>query len=315
MVVACTPESLEPTWPEAFGYLAPEVHGIEIGARGFPYIPVEIDGKRLELLLDTGNMVGISLSSASFDRLGLSADRSYERLSSAGKPSGRLRVAEAVDAVVLGHDLGPVPVYELDDSTLPGLVGPDSLPVGHFTLDYASRKMGSSQRRLPDAAPGFRRLDLQRSSRHPRLVLVRGEVEGREVLIELDTGKSRTVIHPELASRLGLARNRHGVVIESLRLGDLELAVKSAKEVDQTGIETGLPEPILLGLGSDVLSRFVWTVDYDGGALWIPVSAHYLSRARSHALQPPSISSRPWPRAISQVPAVSFVSAGRPSSS
>jgi hypothetical protein len=36
----------------------------------------------------------------------------------------------------------------------------------------------------------------------------------------------------------------------------------------------GLPEAILLGLKSDVLSRFVWTVDYDGGALWIPVSAH-----------------------------------------
>jgi hypothetical protein len=47
--------------------------------------------------------------------------------------------------------------------------------------------------------------------------------------MELDTGKSRTVINPELE------------------------------------------DPILVGVGSDVLSQFVWTVDYDAGTLWIPV--------------------------------------------
>ena len=48
--------------------------------------------------------------------------------------------------------------------------------------------------------------------------------------------------------------------------------VPSAKEVDQTAIDPSLPEPIVAGLGSDVLSRFVWTVDYEAGVLWIPAA-------------------------------------------
>lgn len=40
--------------------------------------------------------------------------------------------------------------------------------------------------------------------------------------------------------------------------------------VDQTGIDPDLPEQILAGVGSDILSRFVWTVDYASGSIWIP---------------------------------------------
>ncbi|NIR50999.1 hypothetical protein GWO43_20530 [candidate division KSB1 bacterium] len=104
------------------------------------------------------------------------------------------------------------------------------------------------------------------------LILVRGTIEDREVLLELDTGKSRTVINPTLASALALERRPQGVTINSLRIGDLSFEVLSAKEVDQTAIDPDLPQPILAGVGSDILSRFVWTVDYDAGVLWIPVS-------------------------------------------
>ena len=41
-------------------------------------------------------------------------------------------------------------------------------------------------------------------------------------------------------------------------------AAQRATELDPT-----LAEPILVGVGSDLLSRFVWTVDYRRGALWL----------------------------------------------
>ena len=63
-----------------------------------------------------------------------------------------------------------------------------------------------------------------------------------------------------------------GVAIDRLRIGDLSFEVPSAKEVDQTAIDPSLPEPILAGIGSDILSRFVWTVDYEAGVLWIPAT-------------------------------------------
>lgn len=224
------------------------------------------------LPFDTGNMVGLSVSSELFDQLGLTAVGHYERVNSAGEPIATLRVADADDVSVLGRDLGARRVYELDHPSLSGLVGPTLLEGGHFTLDYRSRKMGLGTGNLPDSVPGFQQVPLVRSSRHPMLILVRGTIEGRRVLFELDTGKSRTVIHPALSSELALKRGAQGVAITTLRIGDLSFEVRSAKEVDQTAIDPSLPEPILAGVGSDILSRFVWTVDYEAGALWIPAS-------------------------------------------
>lgn len=246
------------------------MHPVDIGDFGYPYVPVRVADTRLELPFDTGNMGGISVSSELFDQMGLTADASYDSLSSSGEVVATSRVARGVEVSMLGRDLGPVPVYELQHPSLPGLAGPTLLGGGHFTLDYAARKMALAPGTLPDAVPGFRKIPLVRSAEHPMLILVRGTIEGRSIVIELDTGKSRTVINPGLASDLGLERGRRGVAIDSLRIGHLSFEVPSAKEVDQTAIDPGLPEQILAGVGSDLLSRFVWTVDYEAGLLWIP---------------------------------------------
>jgi hypothetical protein len=236
------------------------------------------------LPFDTGNMIGVSVSSALFEQLGMTATDSYNRLNAAGEFVASLRVADNIDVSVLGRDLGPTRVYELDHPGLPGLIGPAIVASGHFTLDYASRRIGLGAAPLPDALPGFRRIPLLRSSRHPSLILVQGTIEGHEVLLELDTGKSRTVINPTLASELALERRPRGVAIRDLRIGDLSMEVPSAKEVDQTGIDPALPEPILAGIGSDILSRFVWTVDYEAGVLWIPVSWQPARTSLEHGL-------------------------------
>lgn len=259
-------------WIEAFGYGEAAVHSVDIGDFGFPHVAVRIGDTRLRLPFDTGNTVGLSVSSALFNQLQLTAEDHYDRLNSAGESVATLRVAHAREVSVLGRDVGPTRIYELDHPSLAGLVGPDLIGGGHFTIDYSSRRMAVGSGSLPDAVPGFRQVPLVRSNRHPTLILVRGTVEDREVLIELDTGKSRTVINPVLSSDLGLRRDARGVAIEHLRIGDLLFEVPSAKEVDQSAIDTSLPEPILAGVGSDVLSRFVWTVDYEAGLLWIPVT-------------------------------------------
>lgn len=268
----CMPPSMTPDWVEAFGYTEAELHTLDVRDFGFPYVPVRIGGTRVKLPFDTGNMVGLSVSSELFDQLGLRADGHYNRVNSAGETTATLRVGEADEVSILGRALDSTPIYEVDHPTLPGLVGPTLLEGGHFTLDYRSGKIGVSSRDLPDSIPGFRPVALVRSSRHPRLILVRGTIEGRTALIELDTGKSRTVINPVLSSELALERGSDGVTINRLGIGDLSFEVRSAKEVDQTGIDPSLPDPILAGVGSDILSRFVWTVDYDAGVLWIPAT-------------------------------------------
>jgi hypothetical protein len=257
-------------WTEAFGYSPADIHSVEIGEFGYPYVPVKIGDDTVVLPLDTGNMVGISVSGRLFDDLELTTAETYNRLNSAGRKVATLRVSRPRKVMALGTELAPQPIYELEHPTLPGLLGPQFLAGRHFTLDYTSRRIGIADGPLPEEIPGFRALPLVRSGRHPSLILVHGILHGRRVLMELDTGKSRTVVHPGLAADLELAERPRGVHVERLTLGDLSFKVLSAKLVDQTAIDPDLPEPIRVGVGSDILSKVVWTVDDASGLLWIP---------------------------------------------
>jgi len=96
------------------------------------------------------------------------------------------------------------------------------------------------------------------------MLVVRGAVNGEPVLIQLDTGKSRTCVDPAFAARLGLPPAPDGVSIRELSLGGVSFLVSSAKRVSFSGISQDLPEPIAVGIGSDVLARLLLTVDYPG---------------------------------------------------
>jgi len=261
-----------PEWQRLFGYSPTEVHAIETGDFGYPYVPVNIGDDTIMLAFDTGNMVGISVNTAIFDRLGIIDVGAVDRLSGSGDVVETSRIGQSIKVAVLGHDLGLKKIYELRHTTLTGLVGPEFLDGAHFTLDYRNRLMAAAFSALGDTIEGYHAVPLVRTRRHPTLILVRGTVEGREVLIELDTGKSRTVINPELARTLGLEQKPRGVRINDIRIGTLSFEIPGAKEVDQTGIDTGSSERILAGVGSDVLSQIVWTVDYKSGVLWLPDS-------------------------------------------
>jgi len=259
-----------PDWHQSFGYSPTEIHAIDIGDFGYPFLPVIIGDDMITLAFDTGNMVGISLNPALFDRLSISEVGTLDRLSGSGEVVETSRIGQSKKVVVLGYDLGVKKIYELNHTTLTGLVGPQFLDGAHFTLDYRARRMAAAFSPLGDTIDGYHAVPLVRSIRHPTLILVRGTVEGRQILIELDTGKSRTVINPELAQTLELEQNPRGVRIDDFQIGKLSFEIPSAKEVDQAGIETGSSERILAGVGSDVLSQIVWTVDYKSGVLWLP---------------------------------------------
>lgn len=272
LMAGCRSLEREPGWIEAFGYAPEEVVPIEIGSYRYPYVPVTVAGDSLMLVFDTGNMVGISVSSELFDRLGLRSDGSWTSLSSAGEVRGTYRFADGVSVARVGEEQRLTRVYESGFHDVAGLFGPGDLGGHRFTVDYGSRSLAVSTEGGPEVVPGFQAIPLVRSDRHPKLILVRGTIEGHPVLIQLDTGKSRTVVDPDLAVELGLARAPQGFAIRSLTIGNLEFRIRSAKEVDLTALDAELPERILVGVGSDILSRFAWTVDYDAGLLWIPSS-------------------------------------------
>jgi len=76
-------------------------------------------------------------------------------------------------------------------------------------------------------------------------------------------------VDPALAARLGLPPAPDGVSIRELSLGGVSFLVSSAKRVSFSGISQDLPEPIAVGIGSDVLARLLLTVDYPGRRAFI----------------------------------------------
>jgi hypothetical protein len=267
------PERL-PDWVAALGYGDEDLIPIHTGRFGYPYVLVTVNGVPFDLPFDTGNMVGISLRPEGIERLGLPLAESWDRLSSDGRVVGTYSSYSGATVEVWGEVWRDELVFEFDDPDLPGLLGPQHLLGKRYTLDYGAGLMAISEHPLTtDEKAGLESVPLVDSQANPGLVLFHGQVHGRRVLIQADTGKSRCTIDPQLAGELRLQENEHGFRIEELHVGSHTFEVRSAKAVNLRPIDDSLEDPILLGIGSDVLSRIPITVDYIGGRLLLPVAA------------------------------------------
>jgi len=258
-----------PEWRAVFGYAPESVHRFEVRDFGYPFVPVVLRRDTLWLPFDTGNMVGLSVETNMFHSLGLPCSDQWGRLDSAGQLISSGCIAHGSEVKVFGVVHDSVSVYELSNEVLPGLVGPGMIPGDRFTMDYKARVMAADDRDTPEEIPGFAPIPLVQSSRHPRLILVRGRVQGHDVLIEIDTGKSRTTIDRKLVRTLGLEVGPNGIRVGRIDLGPRSWIVSRARIVDTSGISKVLPMPISLGIGSDILAGFVFTVDYGAGRLWV----------------------------------------------
>jgi len=268
-IVACSSEPDIPPWQTLFGYSPDALHTLVIGAFGYPYVPVGIGPDTFWLPFDTGNMVGLTVQADTFARLNLPCSETHTRRDSGGRLVSTGCIAHGVRTNTFGVDSNSTSVYEFTHESLPGLVGPTNIPGTRFTIDYSRRIMAIDAGSTPPIVDGFEALPLVSSPRHPRLILVSGRVEGRDVIIEIDTGKSRTTIDRNLVELLGLEDTGSGVRLGRVELGPRGWSVPSARVVDTSGVSEGLPTKISLGVGSDVLSGFVLTVDYASGLFWI----------------------------------------------
>ena len=261
-----TPASAQsPWWLDSLGYTPSQAFAIQVGPDRYPYIPVRINGTELQLLFDTGNMVGLTVATAEFDRLRLPVTGTVRRRSSSGDVVGQFRIGRAERVEALSHVVTGVAIHEFQHPRFAGLYGPTHVPGDRFTLDYQRQVIA-----VGESVPGLPleqgALPLVRSSHHPRLILVEGAVQGKAVLIELDTGKSRTVVDPAWAKSIGLVVGSADTVrVGEVSVGDFVFDVRDAKPVSLGAIDPTLPSPLALSLGSDMLSRVVLTVDYARG--------------------------------------------------
>ena len=249
-------------WQEALKYRQNELFPVTIGKYGFPLVSVAVNGKNLNLVWDTGNMAGLLINPDVAKRLGLGVAGESKYYDTSGALLGTHEIYGISELNLFGKTWANLQADEFWQNDLDGTIGPRFVLKRRFTLDYQNKVIAVSDSLLPTQNSIGDMLPLISSSRYPGMIVIEGKVNGRTVLIQVDTGKSRTCVDPALATALGLPQAKNGYQIRDLEIGHYSFSVPSAKEVNFKGISQELPQPILLGIGSDILSQVVMSVDY-----------------------------------------------------
>jgi len=251
-------------WADRYGFENDEVFSIEIGEYGFPYIDVKINDKDINMMFDTGNMVGLSVSTNIAEQLNLTKIGEYTERDATGNIRGNFSIFDSEEVFVFGKNITTELIESFTDS-FEGIIPPSLMLNKRFTIDYSNGFIGISESSFPKSIANKKTFQLITNTDFPHLnpmPVIEGVVNGQEVIIQLDTGKSRTVVDEKRIEVLDLQSNERGYKIESIKLGSFEFSVTNAKRGNFGGISRGYPGPIMLGLGSDIISEFVFTVDY-----------------------------------------------------
>lgn len=269
LLPGCRQTTEGPEWLNTLDYHPGEVFPVTIGKFGFPYLKVRVEGRELEMFFDTANMSGLLIKPGHAEKLGLPVVASGPQYNSDGSVVGTYRVFNIHRLELLGKTWTDVRAHEDWRDDRDGFFGPRFVLGKRFTLDYGHRYLAVSESPLPDRDAAGVSLPMVPSSDNPGMIMVYGSVNGKRVLIQLDTGKSRTCVDRDLAAALKLPSIPHGYRIDAIELGPYSFSVRSAKEVSFMGLSEGLHDPILLGVGSDVLSGILLTVDYPDNTVYI----------------------------------------------
>lgn len=172
-----------------------------------------------------------------------------------------------------------------------GLLGYDFF-AGHIVhIDYRRARVELYPRSGFTEPAGATRLATDYSEGVPLVTARIGTAVGHRFL--LDTGSPRVVIARYFAERDGQPRDTYGITgppgpvhsetylegnvfTRAIKLGSIELGTTSIsddnaglEDRDDATIDTSIETPFDGIIGTDVMARFEWWFDYDGGQLWL----------------------------------------------
>lgn len=263
----CRPAADPISWGRTYHYEASETFRIDRDGHGFPLVPGRINGRDVKVFFDTGNFFGFLIRPSLARSLRLPASGHEKRSYASDGTFRSSRKGFRVESFeVFGSGLTGIEMYEMTDDAFDASVGVGTLLEGRFTLDLGNRLMGISRRPFEADDGRDDGLTIVWNDALKGMIVVLGRVNGVGTLIQIDTGKSRSTIDEALIAPAGLRENntpiQRGYRVDRIELGNRTFAVDRAKVTSFRAISQGYPEPILVGIGADILSRIVLTVDY-----------------------------------------------------
>ena len=254
-------------WAEDHHHKAMETIPLQFDRHGFPLVPGKIGQRDVEVFFDTGNFFGFLVGPRLVKDLVLRPSGRERRNYDSG---GNFRYSQKgyiVDSfTVFGAAFENIEMFEMTDDVFEASVGVGTLLDKRLTLDYRRGFMGLSGDSLRGKDEDGQELELLWNDGLKGMIVVEGRVDGVDTLLQIDTGKSRTTIDADLIALAGLKENNgpflKGYKLDRVLLGGKEFTVECAKVADFKAISEGYPKSILVGIGADILSRIVLTVDY-----------------------------------------------------
>jgi hypothetical protein len=258
-------------WMQDLGYQKTQLYPLTLSAVGCPLVEVEVSGAKVSLMLDTGTARGFVITNAA-PAIPHRVEEPSEELNADGSHRGESSSIRVETVSVLGKAFknvaGSLSDWQMYGSEpFNGTVGLDFFLDRRLTLDYRSRKVGVTASPLPEKLDRKRYLPLDlieppKSQGH--ILYARARVNGREAIVYFDTGHNVSFIDPDFAQ--GLARVERPGKFKVFREGvPLELGGHTfvLDELRESPVRrgTGFDLPVALVLGSDVLSRFIITID------------------------------------------------------
>jgi len=267
-----SPRARSLEWRQRYGYVASETVPFELGANGLwvPVVTAGSEGQSLRLIVDTGTHAVASLTEEAMGRVKLLRTAMGRFRDAAGRDRG-----EMPRVLLSALGVGPLQMRNLPvvgagpesvqgaRQGIDGTLGWGAFAAGRITIDYANRVAAFSRAPLPEEIRGCDERWVTRFESPDGiegLPIVPANLGGELVSAEIDTGKTATLLGPGASGPPGRGPGRIEV---GFALGPFSVRTRFARNGPGfEGLDQGLTRPLALGVGTDVLSGFLVTVDY-----------------------------------------------------
>lgn len=246
-------------------YEKDEIYAIKINEYGFPTVEIQLNNNSEWITWDTGNMAGICLSNRLAKNFNIPKSDTIFYRTAGGEPAG-IGFRFQIDSMEIFNEMRYNSELFTKDLSMNGLIGPKFVELSRFSIDYKNKLIGISKNNFSTNYKGTR-FEMISSNKYPKLIVIEASLNGQKFLLELDTGKSRTVVDTDLVKSLSLKQGEGGVIIDDLKFEDIILDISNAKVGNFKGTSKGFPVPIKLGIGSDILKNYIFTTDYSQGTV------------------------------------------------
>lgn len=252
-------------WVKDFNYDESQIHDISIGLLDpCPFIPVKINDKKVRLLFDTGNGVGLFLTTALKEQIDYEITGKTTELNSDGTYRGEGNAILIKNLTIFNDEYSNVQSSLTDWRMYGFFKNNGGIGLKYFknkvvTLDYDNKKIAVGNKAIDYSnlqADRYTVIPLISSnlSNEKDLLFFQGEINGEKSTLYLDTGSTRSFLNID---------NSEDNEIE-VKLGDKEYKFNCSKlKYDEIGFLDEFEYPLRLAINSDLLksNHFVITID------------------------------------------------------